>query len=219
LLTVIAIIGILAGVLLPALNQARERGRRAGCASNLKQIGIAMFTYASDNNMHFPTVACNAGGGTCNGGSAPYPNTWDCALTNGNYLSAGVFRCPSDRKPRDAGQNPRSYSLSAPNGVAYYWPQGARMTCQYFQDSTKLVLVGERWYHSTLTASKGTYVGGPGPFIDASNVFSPHGKATATADFKGNYLFVDGHIEWVERVDSATMFALPTGTPANPPCP
>ena len=54
LLVVIAIIGILAAMLLPALNQARERGRTAICVSNLKQIGVAITMYADDNNDTYP---------------------------------------------------------------------------------------------------------------------------------------------------------------------
>ena len=50
LLVVIAIIAILAGMLLPALNTARENGRRAACSSNLRQIAYVNVNYADNND-------------------------------------------------------------------------------------------------------------------------------------------------------------------------
>jgi prepilin-type processing-associated H-X9-DG protein/prepilin-type N-terminal cleavage/methylation domain-containing protein len=64
LLTVIAIIGILAGLLLPALNQSRAEARRISCLSNLRQLGVAVHLYAADSRGHLPcpTDAANAPG-------------------------------------------------------------------------------------------------------------------------------------------------------------
>ena len=56
LLVVIAIIAILAAILLPALNSARERGRSASCLNNLKQNCMAFLMYAQSSNDIMPTL-------------------------------------------------------------------------------------------------------------------------------------------------------------------
>ena len=60
-MTVLSVVGVLVGLLLPAVQQAREAARRSSCANNLKQIGLAMHSHL-DMNRAFPSDICDRQG-------------------------------------------------------------------------------------------------------------------------------------------------------------
>jgi prepilin-type N-terminal cleavage/methylation domain-containing protein/prepilin-type processing-associated H-X9-DG protein len=110
LLVVIGIIALLISILLPALNKAREAAKTTQCASNLRQIAIAVISYANDNKGKLPPSKVNKS--SDNGTSDKiYPNGffWSNELVRGKYLESvhgvdsanrplsgnSVFRCPS----------------------------------------------------------------------------------------------------------------------------
>ena len=109
LLVVIAIIAILAGMLLPALNKARDKARMTSCQSNLKQIGVSIKIYEGDFNDYFPVFAKKNG------------SPW-CPLVSGKYMgNLRIWDCPSDqtRTPKDAthaGTAYYNYSWTQMNG-------------------------------------------------------------------------------------------------------
>ena len=72
LLVVIAIIAILMAILMPALNRAREQGKRAMCMGNVKQLMLAWIMYADDNNQRLVNGAAGPGGWVGTGWSNNY---------------------------------------------------------------------------------------------------------------------------------------------------
>ena len=93
LLVVIAIIGILAAILLPALARAREAARRSSCANNIKQLGVIFKMYSGeDRGQNFPPMKSL----DCNGNVAPGATIFDAATVYPEYLTDwNVLMCPS----------------------------------------------------------------------------------------------------------------------------
>ncbi|MBQ9338296.1 MAG: DUF1559 domain-containing protein [Lentisphaeria bacterium] len=88
LLVVIAIIAILAAMLLPALKNARESARMSQCTGNMKQLGVALNMYCSDNQDSFPNSSgynsgySQGGTGSSGRGNIGGPSYWDRGYLN-----------------------------------------------------------------------------------------------------------------------------------------
>ena len=89
LLVVIAIIAILAAILFPVFHGVRENARRASCASNLKQLGIALTQYTQDSDEHLP-MGSSAGRDNLGAGDGWAGRVYPFVK------SPGAFVCPDD---------------------------------------------------------------------------------------------------------------------------
>ena len=103
LLVVIAIIAILAAMLLPALQQARDRASSSKCINNLKQMGTVSQTYLDDNRNFWPCGNRNHEISAVENGVTMYKNNWAYNFYKGKYIGRGAVdntgepgaRCPN----------------------------------------------------------------------------------------------------------------------------
>jgi prepilin-type processing-associated H-X9-DG protein/prepilin-type N-terminal cleavage/methylation domain-containing protein len=183
LLITTAIVGILASLLFPSVKSMLARGRSVKCASNLRQIGIGLNSYANDHDGMFPHVFDSASGDnlTWMRKTAPYLGMSDNAMGNAPLpRAAGVFICPEWKMGPDRAV---SYGLSSfidPNHAYYSWN-----------------------YRRLKVSPAGTFL-----VVEiASNIeIGPVGGDVSRRhpNTSANYLFVDGHVENIRELVRAT---------------
>ena len=186
LLVVIAIIAIRAAMLMPALQQARERGRTSSCINNMKQIGLAIQMYQRDNSdwsMPFELIAKST--------------TWGTGLIKLKYISHTSLNCPtysgeSERQTLILN-SAKEWTVSAysPYGYNYRWLGGGQNQplpkATSFKYPSKLLMITSSY--DNLSISRGYY------FINSTKPGAtstsgvPYGRHAGSA----NILYADGH--------------------------
>lgn len=215
LLIVISIIAILAGMLLPALNSAREKGRAASCQSNLKSIGTAHSMYQGDNQDFICPSAYSASttGEVWSVFLMPHlgmPNATPYDSTTYYVPGAKVFRCPSHTKNVDKNY-PRSYATNIylmrkyGDGVGNdtiappkYLPKVTRI-----RKGSSIILTLDCQTPQTVATVGGrlTFIRNTAEEVDlgwiydrsANYVVKPHSKSS-------NTLYLDGHVKSVKKI-------------------
>jgi len=215
LLVVVAIIAILASILLPALQKAKDQAKSAKCASNLKQLGLGLMLYVDDYRGMLPTAATRCSVWYCAGSPVPtdWDGTWLGTLYHLNYCrNYEVMQCPSD-PVRTAGLFHGAYTFGPPPnygtsgygynyiGLGLYWYDPFRRMSAA-KDPTKI------------------YWAGDNPDLDFApgNIIWPYVSSPAETELptwrhrRGlNMLWLDGHVSWLTSREARLHYYLGGG--------
>ncbi|MDR0932171.1 MAG: type II secretion system GspH family protein [Victivallales bacterium] len=200
LLVVIAIIAILAGMLLPALNQARDRARSANCVNNMKQLGTASTMYADAQNGMLPYPSYTYGGAA----GFNVLGTWYYLLVTSGCM-------PGEMKNLTEFKTPLKYNSfhcpteTDPLGYPHYGP--SRAICETGGSSIKKIIRPSQkvWLAESdangamkgVRANVAAYFGTLDKYVPGINhrAGSSDGLIYMRHGAKVNQTFVDGHVE------------------------